>query len=85
MRPNATYTKEEYDTLKKEIVNLKRELAVKDKEIYDLKFVNDILNKVDNGLGYDKVRSLIAFELGNRNIYEKYRYNGIKKKLIMAS
>lgn len=81
MGPKNTYSIEEYNALKTQVVNLKRELAFKDEEIYNLKFLNGILKNVERGEGYEKVRKIIAEETEKRSLYEKHQYYGVKKKV----
>lgn len=74
MRPKNTYTNEEYKQLLDEVYKLKRELALKEQELYNVKFINKIINDRIDDAWRMKLRRIISEEIKTQSdMLKKYR------------
>lgn len=63
MRHKNTYTNEEYKQFLDELYRTKRQLALKEQELYNIKFVNKILNEKINSADKEEIRRIISEEV----------------------
>lgn len=72
MRPKNSYTPEEYNSLKEEVINLKNKLCITQEQLKNEKYINRILTQKDNGKSYEYIKLIIAEEEERRRMKEKW-------------